>query len=283
MNCVLSDYFQNTRRPYQMTLAGEQFYVITSPGDVAATYKKTDSLIFDMFVRDMMLNFGISPYSVEKMWQVPSENERGAYAQVPYCEQKCLAHLFRSLHKNQLHQGENQRVLTARFRKFIGESLRWENLPSGSTREYVLASSGPSKRISLKGCCADILMSAATRAFFGDAITQRRPDLFRQFYAFDDDSWMLMYKYPRFLASSMYKGRDEANDALEQYFESPKENPQGEAWFVRVAEDKQRELGIGNRDIATSLLMVYWVCVTAKFLPSQISWISAYSSLLDLP
>lgn len=72
---------------------------------------------------------------------------------------------------------------------------------------------------------------------------------------------MLMQHCPSFMAKRMYRVRNAAIDALTKYFSLPKESRQGEAWFVKTLEAEQRKLAIGDKDIATLMLMVYWACV----------------------
>lgn len=206
-----------------------------------------------------MVAFGASPGAIEKMWLLPSNDKHGFNAQVENPSQKCLAQLTRDFHKQQLHPGQNQRSLSEKFQGYIEESLRWDSMSTRPNDKYILRSSEMSKEISLKGWCADVLLNAATRAFYGESLLQNQPDLFRDFFDFDDNSWMLMYRYPRFMATSMYQAKDAAIDALTKYFATPKGSRRGEAWFIRTLEAEQRQLGIDDRDIATLNLMVYWV------------------------
>lgn len=68
-----------------------------------------------------------------------------------------------------------------------------------------------------------------------------------------------MYRFSRFLAKTMYRAKDAAIDGLERYFKTRKECRNDAAWFVQTLETEQKRLGIGERDIATLILMVYWV------------------------
>ena len=205
-----------------------------------------------------MVAFGASCDAIEKMWLPPSDDKHGFNAQVANPNHKSLAQLTRDFHKQQLHPGENQRSLSAKFQDYIDESLRWDRMSANINDKYILRSGDLFKDVSLKGWCAEVLLNAATRAFYGETLLQNQPDLFRDFFDFDDNSWMLMYRYPRFMARSMYQAKDAAVDALTQYFAMPKESRRGEAWFIRTLEAEQRQLGIGDRDIATLNLMVYW-------------------------
>ena len=256
---VTREYFNNTRRPFRVTLAGEVLYILTSPHDVAAAYKETESLTFDVFIRDIMVAFGASSGAIEKMWLLPSNDKNGFNAQVTNPNHKSLAQLTRDFHKQQLHPGQNQRSLGAKFQDYIEESLRWDSMSTKLNDTYILRSGEQSKDISLKGWCADVLLNAATRAFYGESLLHDQPDLLRHFFDFDDNSWMLLYRYPRFMARSMYQAKIAAVDALTQYFAAPKKSRRGAAWFIRTLEAEQRQLGLGDRDIATLNLMVYWV------------------------
>ena len=252
------EYFADSRRPFLLTLAGEQFYVLTSADDISEVYKTTETLSYDSFVRDIMAACGASPGAIEKMWQFDSQTSKDLPGNPPNTRQKCLAQLTRDFHKQQLHPGEKQTELRNKFLFHIEESLHWETMRD----RYILRfdESSCSREILLKKWCGDVLLEAATRAFFGKILLQIKPDLFHDYFEFDDSSWQLLYRYPRFLAKGMYHAKDSAVDALTRYFVLPSEErgPE-EAWFVRTLEGEQRKLGIGDRDIATLFLMVYWV------------------------
>ncbi|KAI9879019.1 MAG: hypothetical protein M1830_009818 [Pleopsidium flavum] len=262
-------YFQNSRQPFAITLAGEKFYVLTSPKDVTAAYKDTEGLTFDVFVRDIMVSFGATPGAIQKMWLSASDDSTGFESSTPNPLHKCLAQLTRDFHKQQLHPGENLDALGSKFQTYIDELLRCDSLlPS--------TSSSPSswKELSLVDWCGDVLLNAATRAFFGEKLLEIEPNLLRDFFDFDNNSWMLMYRYPPFLAKEMNRAKTRAIDGLTAYFALPKDQRTGEAWFVRTLEAEQRKLGIGDRDIATLILMVYWVVNSNTY--KLCFWIFAY-------
>ena len=229
---------------------------MTSLPDVAATYKNTTSLTFDGFVRDAMVGCGISSVAVEKLFLFPKD---GFNAPVPNPEQKCLAQLTRDIHRQQSQPGEHQTILSQKFQDFIDESLSWKVLQAAPRPKYVAASGDTSVELSLKGWCADVLLNAATRAFFGESLLQVAPDLFRDFFLFDDNSWMLLYGYPRFLAQDMYRGKDAAVSALIKYFDQSPELRQDSAFFVRTLEKALKDLDIHEQDRACFFLMTYWV------------------------
>ena len=233
-------------------------YVLTSPQDVSDAYKNTTALTFDGFMYDIMIGFEASPNAVQKMWLYPGSGGSGYQSIVDNPHQKCLAKLTREFHRQQLHPGPNLNEIGDKFLNYISNALQWENF----SRKHPPDDNGQVE-ISLKGWCSDVLLEAATRAFFGDALLEIEPDLFRHFFTFDDNSWMLLYKYPRFLARHMYNAKDAAVHALTQYFKLPRDKREGETWFVRTLESEQRSLGIDDRDIANLMMMVYWVYVNS--------------------
>lgn len=47
-------------------------------------------------------------------------------------------------------------------------------------------------------------------------------------------------------------------EALSKYYKLPKEDRSDESWFVRTLEAEQRQIGIGEEDIAAITMIVYW-------------------------
>ena len=219
-------------------------------------YKNVTSLSFDEFMRDAMIGCEVSSFAIERTWLTPKD---GFNAPIPNPEQKCLAQLMRDLHRIQLHPGEHQMILSQKFQDFIDQSLAWDVLKRPSKPDYVISLDNNCVELSLKGWCGDVLLNAATRAFFGEALLETAPDIFRHFFLFDDNSWTLLYRYPRFLARDMYHGKEATVAALTKYFEIPGARRRDSSYFVQTTERALRDLDISNRDKAKIFLMVYWV------------------------
>lgn len=77
------------------------------------------------------------------------------------------------------------------------------------------------------------------------------PNIFDDFFLFDDNNWMLLYRYRRFLAKDVCGARDKLADVLTAYLKLPKERRQEETWFMKTWERALRDLvycnGIGMR------------------------------------
>ena len=109
-----SEYFKNTREPFSVTLAGEKLIILISTQDVAAAYKNTVSLSYDIFVKDRFFSFEISSDAVHKMYQKPEEffqsedgNEVSTFFQNNNFLQKPLCHFQNDSYKQQFHSGKN--------------------------------------------------------------------------------------------------------------------------------------------------------------------------------
>ena len=176
---------------------------------------------------------------------------------------KSVAIQAHDLHHTQLLPGDNLEAISNIFLSCIERNTRWDRIPLTS----IIKTSTESKTISLHAWCRDVIIDAATRAFFGDRLLELSPDLTQHFCSFDDHSWMMLYRYPRFLATSMYAAKEKVIDALEAYFELPVQDRPGAAYYIRTMEAKQREIGLPNRDIAKVAMMMYWVYVSPILFP----------------
>lgn len=246
------EYFGNTRDPFTIVVAGQRLCIITSSQDVQAVYKNTLSLTFDDYIRDMMLSFEMTPLAVDKMWQTPSA--KSALIS-PNPLNKSLVQLGEDFYKQQLYPGPKLEILQKTLMPSIHQSLRWDSISKNITR----SSTSDTKTLSLLGWCRDILLDSATRSFFGDRLLEVEPDLFQTFFDFDDNSWKLTYKLPRFMSQDMYKAKKKTMDALTAYFELPMEERSGSIWIIKTLEAEMRQLGIGSSDIASLMMMTFWV------------------------
>ena len=219
-----------------------KLYIITSPADMSLVYKNTTSLSFDEFIPDLHLAFGMSPHGRHIMW----DDSKG----------ECLIRVADSFHRAQLHPGEHLDDLTDKFLYQIEQRLSWDMVAQLDRQ-----STSPGKQVvlSVYDWCADVLVPAASVAFFGKALLEVDENLIRDFYDFDDDSWMLTYKYPRFLARKMYAGKDKNSETFTRYFQLPSSERQEACYYVKSLEARQREQGMADRDIAVSIQLFYWV------------------------
>ncbi|KAL9613036.1 MAG: hypothetical protein Q9167_002382 [Letrouitia subvulpina] len=243
----------SSREPFTITLAGQTFYVLSSSVDVAAAYRQTIALTFDGFLRDLMVQFGLSKSAVQKMWDVPSHHSTPKRAANPLY--KPLAHVAEDLYKQQLLPGDHLESLSTKFVYFINQELHWNNM-SGI---YDPVTNLYAKQTHLLNWCGHVMVSGATNALFGTRLGDIEPNFVQTFLDFDEAGWMLIYRLPRFAAGRMFNAKERLTAALEQYFRTPVDQRLDSAWLVTILEQEQRHCHIDDQDIAKMFLMIYWV------------------------
>ncbi|MCJ1471274.1 hypothetical protein MMC07_009922, partial [Pseudocyphellaria aurata] len=257
-------YFKNTREPFLITLVGEKLAILTAPQDVAAMWKNTETLSFDPFFREIYGAFGVTSDATHTMCQTPSELPRTGDAEKQTTMfrsenpmHKSMSHLQMDIFRMQLHPGEKLDSLGVKFMGYINRHLQWESLQG----DYVLSSSTNStmKTISLYKWTRDVLVDSATRTFCGEKILEIDPMLAKHLYEFDACSWKLICHYPQFLAKDVLSVKKKIVSALVAYLELPKADRLDASWMFQTLESEQRQLGIDNADIASAMLLVFWV------------------------
>ena len=210
---------------------------------MASVYKNSSTLSFDSFVHDLDVAFGMSAGALRVMFDTSSGT--------------CLSGQTSSIYGAQLHPGEHLEELTLQFISRIEERLEWCRIPN--THTTFDQAKETHKTISLHDWCADVLIPSATEGFFGPALLKLDPNLIQDFHDFDSDSWMLTYRYPRFLARKVYASIDKNTAAFTRYVQlAPTERP-GACYYVHHITNRLREAGLPDRDIAIVLQMFYWV------------------------
>ena len=248
-------YFENRREPYSLIIAGAEIYVITAAEDVAAVNRNAAELTFDAYIKDMMQHFGATATAINKMWQHPNPKSVDDRDKFPNPTMKPMAHQAEVIIRHQLHPGPRLNDLQDIFLQSIYDSATWSNIKD----EVTLTAFVDTRTVSLVGWSRDALLAGATKAFFGESLLRREPDLLESFFTFDDLSWKLSYKIPAPWSNDMHRVRKEAQDAFTRYFESSSESRADACWLVKTLESEMRGSGIGSADIAAYLTMIYWV------------------------
>lgn len=253
-------YFGNTRQPFCLTVMGEELYIVTSSEDVSAVYKNTKVLDFDPFIHNVTMAFGATRENADKMLGMAStstETELTEATSKDYGRSKSFIEQSHDNYKLQLHPGPKLDELQAAFLDRIDAHLHFDHI---SRRITPFSRESQRKVVSLFDWTSEVLLYAATRAFFGDTLLDEiQPDLLDSFFVFDDESWKLNYQYPRLAAKKMYAAKDKATTAFERYFSLPRSSRPGAAWVIMTLEDDMRSLGMDTQQIASMIFMIYWV------------------------
>lgn len=219
--------------------------MITSAKDTTAVFKSPDKLIFDTYIQDMMLRFGISQHGVDATWHSPT---------APGSRNRTLFKTMESTMKKQLNPGNEMKKLEDNLLSRIDENLTWARVPGTGTS----VSDSTEKIVPLLEWSRECLLKSVTTAFYGEAIFKVEPDFLEIFSNFDDNGWKLPYRVPAKFSQDMLQPKEAAQRAFRRYFDLPTSERADACWMVHEVEAEMRTAGITTDDISTFLLMVYW-------------------------
>lgn len=239
------NYFGNTREPFTFVLGGKNVHMITSAKDTTAVFKSPEKLIFDTYIQDMMLRFGISKHGVDTTWHSPA---------AAGTRNRTLFKVMEATMKKQLNPGNEMKKLEENLLHRINEELTWENIPSAVTH----GSDSTEKIVPLLEWSRKALLRAVTMGFYGEAIFKVEPEFIAIFSHFDDNGWKLPYRVPATFSQDMLKPKEAAQRAFRRYFDLPTSERADACWMIHEVEAEMRTAGITIEDISTFLLMVYW-------------------------
>ena len=173
---------------------------------------------------------------------------------------KVLCHLQSDFYKQQLYPGEKLDSIGETFLGYIDDHLHFNRF----SPQYEIAPSHESKdpdfkTVSLYRWCREVLVDSATRTFFGHKLLEINPSLLQSFYAYDETSWKLLYKYPSVFAKDVTTAKNCIVSALTEYLETPSSKRQDASWIMKTLEKEQRAIGIDTHNIAAMMMLAYWV------------------------
>ena len=202
--------------------------MITAPADVAAIHKNSASLVFDGFIKDVMITMGAKQSTVDKLYLMsdkkqlsPSERELNPAA-------KHFTGLIHDRYLTQLSPGERLESLKSNFLQCLDDGVRMGRLPEAA----ILSKTPQTQRLSLLKLCRDVVIRANTDTLFGEKLLQINPDLPEIFCTFDDDHRMMLYRMPRFMARHVHAAQKKVQETFITYLNLPHEERPGEAWLI---------------------------------------------------
>ncbi|PQE20890.1 cytochrome P450 protein [Rutstroemia sp. NJR-2017a BBW] len=228
-------YFGNTREIFMVTVMGEELYIATSAQDVSSIYKSSKAFDFNAIINDIFEGFGITASTMQKMYELN------------WGQRKHWIDIIHEIFKEQMHHGEKLVELQTTFLRKIDDCLSWYRL-SGA-----MLLSEPSdniKVVSIYKWTYEVLVSAASTSFFGNAILDVNPDLLKDFLIFDTEAWKMLLKYPPFAAKDMFEAKAKCEAAFERYLALPVEKREDATWLVRNIETAMKGLGIPDDQTA---------------------------------
>lgn len=228
--------------------------MLTAPQDVAIAYKNNTTLSWDGYLDELLQAFGLKGHSLKLAWHKPRPGDACYLEANPFNpQQKSLIHLTEDVYKQQLLPGEKLDQMSQSFLRSIDGSVCWEKLDP-----YCMGSTEKHKYVSLKDFTRTALVDAITASMFGDHLHRIEPNMTRYMLDFNDDAWMVVFRYPQTLARRLSQCRQKIMAALKVYIHTPKEQRTGEAWSIQTVVQAQEITGMDDENRTAMLLMIYW-------------------------
>lgn len=251
------EYFKNSNEPYALSVAGEKLYVLTSPQDMKTVRENTSTLSRYELTRDFVIALGLKPAVGKTVCSSSMQGDklnlmlRSGAMQKPFIQ--AVENFALEKQNPILEQPLNG--LQEDFIQHIEKSMRWNCLSA----KYTKFTSVDEKEISLFGWCREVMVNAATRSYFDEALLQIEPNLSQVVFDFDNKTCGSITKHPHKLGNFSSAAKEKAIGAFTAYLRLSKVQRAGEAHFVRDLEEEYRRLGLDEENLATLMMIVYWV------------------------
>lgn len=207
-----------------------------------------------------MKAFGLNYTSIEHMFNddpghlVPMDARSSSMLTTDNPNGKCYFHMQKDWFRVQLHPGEKLKDIQDKYARYLTESVAWNNLSD----QFTISSNENERLVSLKDFTRQILGICAMKAFFGKELFEVLPSFLTHYQTFEDASWKVFYNYPRLLARSLHKVKDQALDDLVKFFALPTEQRPGLVWLFQTMETELTNLGLDPRDRAGMMMLIIW-------------------------
>ncbi|KAI9688927.1 MAG: hypothetical protein M1820_010208 [Bogoriella megaspora] len=244
---------------FKLTLAGEEFYVVTNPKDIIEVYKNNTSLSFDVFIYDLMLSCGASPDTVKKMSSSPPPYFEGYSISGLNPANKSLVRLAIDFHHGQLLNGPKSHVseLTDAFLGYINDFSGWDHLDEDP--KLSAYKTADTMELSLLDWCGKVLIEAGTKTYWGNALWEIAPDMLTRFYSLDRGMWKILFQYPKVFSTEVIAARDSITNILTRYYMLPLEQRSDAAWFTKSLEIESRAAGLNEEEMAAAIMIIFFV------------------------
>lgn len=250
-------YFRGSKETYALEVMGQTIYVVTSGRDTAEIYKNSTTMSFEIFVRKFIRSCGASDELLDRLYGMPPVVEKleGLPDATAEVVSKSLGDKTHDFHGMQLFPGGHLIEFTAIFKDFFEEYLHIDRLYQG--KPYVTASGQGWVSLKLMKFVSDYFVDAGQRTYFGNLLGEIEPNLIWTFLELEDRSWQILYEIPAPFARKAHEARDGIIDAIQKWFESPRENRKDGSWWMNTMEAEMRSLGFSSREMATTVVPIY--------------------------
>ncbi|KAL4744325.1 hypothetical protein BDW72DRAFT_199706 [Aspergillus terricola var. indicus] len=256
-----------TMEPFSLTIAGDRYYVITSPADTRPFFANASALTIDGFLDRSLIAFGCAPGRLDKMWQLnaPSRlNPKG----------KSLVNLTEDLFKQDLVPGLPFDVIVERYQKALDGLLSWDRLVGVHPSLVGTGPGGRTEPISLYDLCTDIVVNANLRVFFAPALLAIDSNMAVEIRTFTDGLWKLFDRSRFADITDVAKLRHQYISVFRNYLQLPPQSRNSEMRVIRNLVEVYSEMGIHEDDQAAVLFMIWWATSANAYRAAF--WVLAY-------
>lgn len=205
-----------------------------------------------------MSAFGLNKAALQAVWHEPQPGDASYLtSNVINPTHKSHVHFTEEMYQRQLLPGAKLDSLSQKITHFLEENLQWEKLAGPSVMEI----SGSHIQLSLKTFCRGKLIDMISHYMFGERLYQVEPGIAEHMVQFNDDAWMVLFRYPEFMAPRLAKSRRKIQEAFRKYIQIPKEQRSDAMWGMQNIIAAQEQAGIREKDRTALLLLVYWAYV----------------------
>lgn len=158
------------------------------------------------------------------------------------------------MYQLQLLPGAKLNDLSQKITHYIDENLRWEKLAGPATIDI----SETYTQLSLKTFCREKIIDMISRYMFGEKLRQIEPSIAEYMVQFNDDAWMVLFRYPEFMTPKLAKSRRKIQEAFRKYIKIPRNQRSDAMWGMQNIIASQEQAGVAEKDRTALLLLVYW-------------------------
>lgn len=162
---------------------------------------------------------------------------------------------IRQFYKIQLRPGDKLDTLEAKILRSFRKSI--DSFPPKELKPF----NHDQKALSMLDWIRSSFLDAGTMALYGDQILAIDSEFKEHFLAFDQNSWMFLYRFPKILSGPVDIPKRKVLRALTAYYRLPLEERSEMAPFLEIIEAEQKKISLDHSDMAALAFIMYWAWV----------------------
>ena len=221
---------------------------------MAEVFKRSDSLGWEGYLHEILLNFGMGKESLKLCWLKPADGNACYIHDNPVNpKQLPLIRLIENIYAQQLLPGVQMDRMNESWIKSLQTTLCWSTLEFCTMK----ADSGR-KTVSLMRLCQHAMLEAGIYSFFGTMIGQIDANFIPTMLVFNQNAWMLFYGLPRIFSTAVSTPQRALKETFQKFANLPESVRHDQSWGVQQLLIAQELVGIDLESRACILLLILW-------------------------